>query len=662
MVVGSSPTRPTSACRLVRRYCGEHEVKIEDSDAKCNGRGVADDGFRVSSGFPEEFPNDLAIRVRDVSKTYRIGAINRRTFRDELIYRWEKLLGRDPKKTLGKLDSAEMADEGLFNALDHVSFDVRKGETIGLIGRNGAGKSTMLKILARITTPTSGEAWIRGRIGSMLEVGTGFHPELTGRENIYLNGAILGMSKKEIDDKFDEIVEFAEIGNFLDTPVKRYSSGMYVKLAFSIASSLDTDVLLLDEVLAVGDAAFQKKSLARMKEIAASGRTIIFVSHSMGSIREICSRCILFENGKLRMDDNTNEAVSAYESDMQPIAEKPDGVRQVESAKDTDDQSTKRDKTDTPTRQGDGTVRAKSVSLEFDHERGGWNVRIPYATETGQPWPEPRLGIAIGAGDNPDDIVLSLDSATRCEIPLEAPPVGEFVVALSKDVRLIPGTYSAKTRLWSRGVMADNVDFSGILSVPDNADMFQWRYRPFLPGRIYVDQIWLSPDCGEEKTGDTVPLGQRMDRRGNAVVRATALRVRFNPNRGGWDALLSYRTGDGGKWTQPRAALAFREAGQRERFAAVFDTSSRHRCLGLDCPPEGTLLLEIPSDLRFPKGSYEVDLRLWAEAIAADDVNAAAHFAVPDELSTPGWKWPSYLPGEVNMAHTWRLIREESLP
>lgn len=261
----------------------------------------------------EDIPEDLAIRVRNVGKTYRLGVISRRTLRDEMIYRWLRLRGRDPKDSMGRIGGRELADPGLFHALDDVSFDIRKGETVGLIGRNGAGKSTMLKILARITTPTAGEAWIRGRVGSMLEVGTGFHPELTGRENIYLNGTILGMTKKEIDAKFDEIVEFSEIGEFLDTPVKRYSSGMYVKLAFSIASSLDNDVLLLDEVLAVGDAAFRKKSLARMKEIAASGRTILFVSHSMGNIRDICSRCLWFDHGKLVQDGPTGVVSAAYE-------------------------------------------------------------------------------------------------------------------------------------------------------------------------------------------------------------------------------------------------------------------------------------------------------------------------------------------------------------
>lgn len=261
----------------------------------------------------DDFPEDLAVRVRNVGKTYRLGVISRRTLRDELVYRWLRLRGRDPKSKLGRIDGRERVDTGLFHALDDVSFDIRKGETVGLIGRNGAGKSTMLKILARITTPTTGEAWIRGRVGSMLEVGTGFHPELTGRENIYLNGTILGMSKKEIDAKFDEIVEFSEIGEFLDTPVKRYSSGMYVKLAFSIASSLDNDVLLLDEVLAVGDAAFRRKSLARMKEIAASGRTILFVSHSMANIRDICTRCIWLDRGRIAQNGPMQDVADAYD-------------------------------------------------------------------------------------------------------------------------------------------------------------------------------------------------------------------------------------------------------------------------------------------------------------------------------------------------------------
>nr|WP_315488784.1 ABC transporter ATP-binding protein [uncultured Rhodoferax sp.] len=201
-----------------------------------------------------------------------------------------------------------------FWALKDVSFDIRQGDRIGVIGRNGAGKSTLLKILSRITEPTSGKVKIRGRIASLLEVGTGFHPELTGRENIFLNGAILGMGKAEIKGKFDAIVDFAEVEKFLDTPVKRYSSGMYVRLAFSVAAHLEPEILIVDEVLAVGDAQFQKKCLGRMETVGKEGRTVIFVSHNIGAVRSLCSRAVLLNNGSLVMDDEVNKVVENYTS------------------------------------------------------------------------------------------------------------------------------------------------------------------------------------------------------------------------------------------------------------------------------------------------------------------------------------------------------------
>jgi lipopolysaccharide transport system ATP-binding protein len=203
-----------------------------------------------------------------------------------------------------------------FWALKDVSFEVREGEVLGLIGRNGAGKTTLLKILSRITRPTDGHAEIRGRVGSLLEVGTGFHPELTGRENTYLSGAILGMSKKEIDAKFDSIVDFAEIEKFLDTPVKHYSSGMFVRLAFSVAAHLEPDILLVDEVLAVGDIAFQKKCLGKMGDVAHGGRTVVFVSHQMNQIRRLCQRVVWFDAGQIRKNGPTAEVVGAYEGAM----------------------------------------------------------------------------------------------------------------------------------------------------------------------------------------------------------------------------------------------------------------------------------------------------------------------------------------------------------
>jgi lipopolysaccharide transport system ATP-binding protein len=194
-----------------------------------------------------------------------------------------------------------------------VSFDVHQGEVLGIIGRSGAGKSTLLKILSRITKPTEGSAELRGRVGSLLEVGTGFHPELTGRENVYLNGAILGMRKREIDRRFDEIVDFAEVARFVDTPVKRYSSGMYVRLAFAVAAHLDREILIVDEVLGVGDLAFQQKCLGRMGEVARGGRTVLFVSHQMNQIRRLCHRAIHLEAGRVRAAGPTAEVVGAYE-------------------------------------------------------------------------------------------------------------------------------------------------------------------------------------------------------------------------------------------------------------------------------------------------------------------------------------------------------------
>ena len=231
--------------------------------------------------------DDLMLRIENVSKQYRLGQIGGTTLRDEL-QRWSaRRQGlEDPTK---KVDVREFQPEGTFMALNGISFDVAPGERVGIIGHNGAGKSTLLKLISRVTAPTSGTIGLNGRVASMLEVGTGFHPELTGRENIYMNGAILGMTKREIDDKMENIIDFSECRQFIDTPVKRYSSGMYVKLAFSVAAHLDSEIIIMDEVLAVGDMTFQKKCLTKMKEVSeALDRTILYVSHNMNTIRQLC--------------------------------------------------------------------------------------------------------------------------------------------------------------------------------------------------------------------------------------------------------------------------------------------------------------------------------------------------------------------------------------
>jgi lipopolysaccharide transport system ATP-binding protein len=253
--------------------------------------------------------SDTAIRAEGLSKRYRLGQRERyRTLRDSLA-RAAKAPFR-PASQQAKTQSAN--DARAFWALRDVSFEVKRGEVVGLIGRNGSGKSTLLKILSRITGPTEGYAEIHGRVGSLLEVGTGFHPELTGWENIYLNGAILGMKRAEIDRKFDEIVSFAEIEKFLGTPVKRYSSGMYVRLAFAVAAHLEPEIVFVDEVLAVGDAEFQKKCLNKMGDVARSGRTVLFVSHNMTAITSLCERAILLETGRIVKDGSATEVVQSY--------------------------------------------------------------------------------------------------------------------------------------------------------------------------------------------------------------------------------------------------------------------------------------------------------------------------------------------------------------
>lgn len=256
--------------------------------------------------------NEVIIKFEHVSKEYRLGAIGGGTLRGDLQSWWARKRGReDPNSKLDSRKDIRIGDR--FLALDDVSFEVRKGEALGIIGHNGAGKSTLLKLLSRVTAPSSGAISYNGRVASMLEVGTGFHPELTGRENVYMNGAILGMSRAEIDKKFDQIVSFAEMEKFIDTPVKRYSSGMYVKLAFAVAAHLDSEILVMDEVLAVGDMKFQQKCLGRMGDAASNeGRTVLYVSHNMNTIRQLCTRCIVLDHGKLVYDGDTESAINIY--------------------------------------------------------------------------------------------------------------------------------------------------------------------------------------------------------------------------------------------------------------------------------------------------------------------------------------------------------------
>ncbi len=258
---------------------------------------------------------DIVIQAEHLSKQYRLGTIGSGTLYRDLQSWWARLCNKeDPNIKLGQWNPSQLDGEHYFWALKDVSFDIQQGEAVGIIGRNGAGKSTLLKILSRVTGPTGGQIKIKGRVASLLEVGTGFHPELTGRENVYLNGTILGMRKSEIDHKFDEIVDFAEISKFIDTPVKRYSSGMYVRLAFAVAAHLDPEILIVDEVLAVGDAAFQKKCLGKMGDVGRKGVTVLFVSHNMPMITALCSKAILLDRGQIVTVGSSSSVVQQYYS------------------------------------------------------------------------------------------------------------------------------------------------------------------------------------------------------------------------------------------------------------------------------------------------------------------------------------------------------------
>jgi lipopolysaccharide transport system ATP-binding protein len=324
------------------------------------------------------------IKVENLSKRYRLGVINRDMLYKDLQSRWAKFRGKeDPNAPIGLKHDKRLEHGDEFWALRNVDLEVKEGEILGIIGRNGAGKSTLLKILSQITAPTEGRIKVKGRIASLLEVGTGFHPELTGRENVFLNGAILGMTRKEVRSKFDEIVAFAEIDEFIDTPVKRYSSGMYVRLAFAVAAHLDPEILIVDEVLAVGDAGFQKKCLGKMKDVSRrQGRTVLFVSHNMASIRQLCSRAVCLDDGQVACDGPSDEIIEEYLSAAQrnrqtlSAVSSPDGNLTVKLAKITN----QRGEDTTSFRPGD------AMNLEIQ-------------IEAREPIKQPYFWIAITHGD-----------------------------------------------------------------------------------------------------------------------------------------------------------------------------------------------------------------------------------------------------------------------
>ena len=379
--------------------------------------------------------DEIAIKIEHVSKEYRLGTIGGGTLRGDLQSWWARKRGReDPNSKLG---SSGYTGEK-FLALDDVSFEVRKGEAVGIIGHNGAGKSTLLKLLSRVTAPTSGTISYNGRIASMLEVGTGFHPELTGRENVYMNGAILGMTKAEIDKKFDQIVAFAEMEKFIDTPVKRYSSGMYVKLAFSVAAHLDSEILVMDEVLAVGDMKFQQKCLGRMGDAAnREGRTVLYVSHNMNTIRQLCDRCIVLDHGRVVFDGDVEQAIGLY-------------MRSTREARLVNDCA------DLPRNPSlaDGTVRIRTVSLMGTKEpvyARGEKVAVQVAYTAARDIPRMAIRMTVEAADK---TVVGL-ATTRPVVDVSG---GENTTTLCLATDwLAPGKYIVKLTAYSVNEFGTNL-------------------------------------------------------------------------------------------------------------------------------------------------------------------------------------------------------------
>lgn len=342
--------------------------------------------------------NDTVICVEGLGKRYEIGrALRHDTLRDRIVQGFASASAR----LRGK--AADLETEP-FWALRDVAFEVRRGEVLGVVGRNGAGKSTLLKILSRITEPTTGAVSLRGRVASLLEVGTGFHPELTGRENILLNGSILGMSRTEIRARFDEIVEFAEVSRFLDTAVKHYSSGMYVRLAFSIAAHLEPEILIIDEVLAVGDVAFQKKCLGKMREVSSSGgRTVLFVSHNLPVVRQVCTRALLLQQGRLTANGSTHQVLNAYAQGMSdsPSTEVPEPTAEQ---------------------------RAGAFVCEVRME-DGFGKPLAFA-RVGEPW---RIRLRLRVARSMPDFIVAVGSTTSEGIALQT--------AWSPSARIEPGDY-----------------------------------------------------------------------------------------------------------------------------------------------------------------------------------------------------------------------------
>ncbi|MFC4243693.1 polysaccharide ABC transporter ATP-binding protein [Gryllotalpicola reticulitermitis] len=384
------------------------------------------------------FDTDYAVRVQGIGKTYRLGTTQTRasTLAETMLSRLRS--------------STRQRDYSTFDALDDISFEIPRGSALGIVGRNGAGKSTLLKILTRVTAPTRGRIDFRGRMGSLLEVGTGFHPELTGRENIFLNGALLGMNRAEILRQFDAIVDFSGMERFLETPVKRYSSGMYVRLAFSVAAHLETEILAIDEVLAVGDAEFQRKSLEKMREAANQGRTVLYVSHMLQTVKTLCDSAILLERGHLVHSGTVDSTLTAYSESFDRYAA---------------------DQLDPSRRQGSGGIRFDRVWMDTDHFASGdafdVSFQLPAAAE---PLPVQDYWVSGHIVDDGGTVIAQCDSRLN-DVTFDSadPHRGRLTI---KNLWLKPGKYSVDMFACQRSDILDSWDAAIRFEV-----IPEWRYR-----------------------------------------------------------------------------------------------------------------------------------------------------------------------------------------
>jgi len=422
-----------------------------------------------------------AIAVENLSKRYRLGQLSRATMLREAL---AGLLAR----------ARARADQTIW-ALDDVSFRVAEGEVVGIIGRNGAGKSTLLKILSRITYPTSGSVRVRGRVASLLEVGTGFHEELTGRENIYLNGSILGMKKREIDARLDQIIEFAGTEKFIDTPMKRYSSGMRLRLGFAVAAHLDPDMLLVDEVLAVGDAGFQRKCLNRMSDLHSTGRTVLFVSHNMAAVENLCPRTLWIENGRLRMDGESRRVIEAY---LGTFASR-------------DGQGIDWDRIET--REGSGAARF--TGLEYLTPEGdpkpviqsGDSLLVRLHFDSKERLPSPTFGFKIAT--NMGTLVTNLNTwGTGYDIP-SLPPGRGFIDLKIEFLNLMPGRYYVSLWLSSPGpIVYDRIQNCAVLDVEASDYYGSGKGVDSRLGVIFLPCSWaLRAPPPDTAAGDRAPRG-----------------------------------------------------------------------------------------------------------------------------------------------------------